>query len=575
MTWEQGLVAVIVTALMVVLLQGRQSVAVCFSTAAFLFYAAGLVSTDVLRQQLVNPGVLTLGLLMLVAVVLNKSRALEYWTRRMLSGGYRTAMAKLMLAVSVHSALLNNTAVVASLVSPVKGAGADASRLLMPLAYAATLGGAMTLVGTSTNLLIDGFVQSEGMAGLHLLAPLPLGLVLLVLCSLTMWLTLPYLLQRRDISEPPAADYFIEAQVQDTSSLVGRSVAEAGLRELGSLYLVEIIRGEQLLAPVRPGTAIRAGDKLVFAGDVQRLDLLAGFDGLAVMEDSTEIPTDNLLEVMVSGESVLCNRSIKSVDFRSRFDAAVLAVRRSSRYLRANLASLPLRPGDVLVLATGPDFDNRNNLQRNFIPVSRPIVERFVSPWKSALALGGFALVILLAATGVVPLLRGLAVLLAIYLAAGLVRVHELRRNIPWYLLITIVSALVVSQVLASTGLAGLIVNGVMNAFSTGPHAAVVLILLLTALLTALMTNNAAAALMFPMALGAAGNLDVEPMPFIMAVLFGASASFMTPHGYQTNLMVMAPGGYTFRDYLRAGAPVTVVYLLTAGWLLPVFFPFR
>lgn len=575
MTMEQGLAAVVVTALVVVLIQGRQSVAVAFSTAAFVFYAAGLVSTDTLRQQLINPGVLTLGLLMLVAVVLNKSRALEYWTQRMLRGGYRFALAKLMLAVSVHSALLNNTAVVASLIGPVKNAGRDATRLLMPLAYAATLGGAMTLIGTSTNLLIDGFVQSEGMEGLHLLAPLPLGLILLTVCAVVMWLTLPHLLARRDVSEPPAADYFIEGRVTQDSSLVGLTVAQAGLRELGSLYLVEIIRGSQLLAPVRPATVIRADDLLVFAGDVTRLDLLADFDGLTVLEDASGIPTDNLLEVMVSGESVLRGRSIKSVDFRARFDAAVLAVRRSSRYLRSNLASLPLEPGDILVLATGPDFDNRNNLQRNFIPVSRPIVGRFVAPWKSALALGGFMLVITLSAFGVIELLKGLAVLLAVYLVVGLVKVNELRRNIPWYLLITIVAALVVSQVLASTGLAALIVNGVMEAFSPGPHAAVLVILTMTALMTALMTNNAAAALMFPMAMGTAGTLEVDAMPFIMAVLFGASASFMTPHGYQTNLMVMAPGGYTFRDYLRAGAPVTLAYLVAAGWLLPLFFPFQ
>ncbi|MEX1198199.1 MAG: SLC13 family permease [Pseudohongiellaceae bacterium] len=574
MTMEQVLAAVVVTALIAVLIQGRYSVAVVFSTAAFLFYASGLVDTDTLRRQLINPGVLTLGLLMLVAVVLNKSRALEYWTHRMLRGGYRFALAKLIVAVSLHSALLNNTAVVASLIGPVKNAGKDASRLLMPLAYAATLGGAMTLIGTSTNLLIDGFVQSEGMEGLHLLAPLPLGLVLLTVCGITMWLTLPHLLARVDISEPPAADYFIEGRVTQDSSLVGLTVAQAGLRELGSLYLVEIIRGEQLLAPVRPATVIRAEDLLVFAGDVTRLDLLADFDGLTVIEDASGIPTDNLLEVMVSGESVLRNRTIRSVDFRARFDAAVLAVRRSSRYLRSNLASLPLEPGDILVLATGPDFENRNNLQRNFIPVSRPIVGRFVAPWKSALALGGFALVIALAGFGAIELLKGLAVLLAVYMVGGLVKVNELRRNIPWYLLITIVSALVVSQVLASTGLASLIVSGALDTFSPGPHAAMIVILMMTALMTALMTNNAAAALMFPMAVSISSSLGVDVMPFVMAVLFGASASFMTPHGYQTNLMVMAPGGYTFRDYLRAGAPVTLVYLAVAGWLLPVFFPF-
>lgn len=572
---EQVFVLLVVAILIAAIIHGRFSVATIFSSAAFVFYATGLIGTELLLQQFTNPGVIAVMLLMLISVVLNKSRLLEYFAGKMLRGSYRFALAKMLVVVGLHSAFLNNTAVVASLIGPIKSAcRADAARLLLPLSYVATIGGVLTLIGTSTNLLISGFLQSSGMPALGILAPFPVGIVLFVLCSLTMWLLYPVMLKPRRLGDKPKASYFIEARAMPASSLIGKSVAEAGLRELGDLFLIEIVRDGRLLAPVNPGTTVRANDVLVFSGDVTRLDLLSQFDGLRVLQDSAGIPTDNLLEVMVTGESVLINRTIKSVDFRAQFDAAVLAVKRSSRHLRENLGTMPIQAGDVLVLAVGQDFENRNNLDRNFVAISRPILGRFVEPWKSVFALLAFVVMIFFAATGVIEFVRGLLILVVLYMLTGLVRVSELRRNLPWHLLITIASALVVSQVLAQTGVATLLVSSVLNNIELTPFLAMLVIILCTVLLTELMTNNAAAALMFPLALSTATSMDVSYVPFVMAVLYGASASFLTPHGYQTNLMVMAPGGYIPRDYLRAGAPVTVVYVATAVFLIPVFFPF-
>ena len=576
---SQLFIALVLIALIILLVWGRYPVAVVFSAAAFLFFITGLIDFATLSRQLINPGLVTVVLLMLVATVLDKVRLLEIWTHRIVQGPYRWALLKLITLVGVHSAFLNNTAVVASLIGPLRAAyKGQAPRLLLPLSYAATLGGMMTLIGTSTNLLVSGFVVGAGLPALSLFAPLSLGLVLFAACALVMVVLYPFLLKDAETEEPAREDYLIETVVTAESPLVGRTVENNGLARLDALQLVEIVRPDQLIAPVRPQQMVRAGDVLVFAGDVSRLDLLAQFQGLEIDGHVDGVPTNNLMEVMVSGESVLVNRRLRSMDFRTQFDAALVAV----RPVRARFESRPgvlrdkqperLQAGDLLVLAVGRDFQSRNNLARNFLPVSRPIVSKFAKPWKGTLALMAFLVTILGAALGWFPFINGLICLLVAYLAAGMVRAGELRRSVPWQLIFTIGSALVVSQVLTSSGLAGMMASGALAAIGNDPRVAIVVVLLMTALLTEMMTNNAAAALMFPIALSASVSLDVSYMPFVMAVIYGASASFLTPHGYQTNLMVMSPGGYRPRDYLRAGFPVSLVYLALAAWLIPVFF---
>lgn len=578
---SQFFIAAVLIALIGLLIWGRYPVASVFSAVAFLFFITGLIDFADLSQQVINPGLVTVVLLMLVASVLDKVRLLEIWTHKIVQGPYRWALVKLIGLVGLHSAFLNNTAVVASLIGPLRAAcKQQAPRLLLPLSYAATLGGMMTLIGTSTNLLVGGFVVGAGLPALSLFAPLSLGILLFLACAIVMVLLYPLLLKDSEIQEPAREDYLIEAVVSANSSLVGRSVETNGLNKLDALQLVEIVRPEQLIAPVRPQQMIRAGDIIVFAGDISRLDLLAQFQGLEIDGHVEGVPTSNLLEVMVSGESMLVNRRQRTIDFRTQFDAALVAVRparvRFDTWPSVMRSRQPerLQAGDMLVLAVGRDFQSRNNLARNFIPVSRPIVSKYTKPWKGILALTTFLATILGAALGWFPLVNGLICLLVLFLATGLVRASELRRSVPWQLIFTIGSALVVSHVLTNSGLATMIANAALETIGSDPRVAIVVVLLMSALLTEMMTNNAAAALMFPIALSTSVSLDVGHMPFVMAVIYGASASFLTPHGYQTNLMVMSPGGYRPLDYLRAGFPVSLVYLSLAAWLIPNFFNF-
>ncbi len=577
MTLQQAVVAAALAVLVALLVRGRQPPAVVFSGVAFSFLLLGYIDLPQALRQLTNPGLVTVVVLMLVSVVLDKSRLLEQAAQRLVHGPYRWALVKLVATTALYSAVLNNTAVVASLIGPLRGNRThSAARLLLPMCYAATIGGILTLIGTSTNLLVNSFVIAHGLPPLKMLDLLPVGLPILLACGLTMVLLFPRLLQARPAAEAPDEAYLVEARVQPGSAMVGRSVEANGLRHLGHLFLSEIERDGRLLAPVGPDEVLRADDLLVFAGDVRRIDLLARFPGLELEGRRTGMAMDRLVEVIVGVNAPIARRTLREVDFRSQFDAAVVALRRGERQLAGGIGSVPLQVGDTLVLATGPDFDKRNNLTRNFIVVSRPEVAKFVDPWRGAAALAAFLLTVALAAAGVLDFLLGLLVLLALFLLAGFTRLEELRRNVPFNLAFVIGSALVISKVMLDSGLAAMLAGGVLALFEPlGAMGAVAAILLLTWLLTETMTNNAAAALAFPIAIGMAESLGQPAMPFVMAVVYGASASFLTPYGYQTNLMVMAPGRYTLADYARAGAPLALVFLGTALVVIPVFFPLR
>jgi di/tricarboxylate transporter len=576
MSWQQAAVAAGLLLLVVLLVRGRQAPALVFAGVAFAYILLDLISLGDALKQVSNTGLVTVAVLLLLSVVLDKSRLLEAAADSLVRGPYRWGLFKLCGATALYSALLNNTAVVASLIGPLRNNRQhSASRLLLPMCYAASLGGVLTLVGTSTNLLVNSFLVGRGMPGLHMFDLLPVGVALVLGCGALMVLLYPRLLADRPAVQDAPSDYFVEAEVLPDSKLAGRSVEANGLRNLGHLFLTEIVRGDRLIAPVEPHEVLQAGDLLVFAGDVTRLDLLTRFHGLQPHGHQEGLPLDNLVEVVVAANSTLARRTVREVDFRSQFDAAVVAVRRGSERLGGSLGNTRIAVGDTLVLVTGPDFEKRNNLARNFITVSRRAVQKFTDPRKAWLSMAGFVAVIVLSAFGVIDFLKGLLVLLALFTATGLTRWQELRRNMPYEIIVIIGAALIISDVMISTGTAKLLAVAMLgSAAAWGPHAALALILVVTWVLTELMSNNAAAALAFPVAIGVAEQLGLAPMPFVMAVLYGASCSFITPYGYQTNLMVMSPGRYTLADYARAGTPLALVYMGICLVAVPIFFPF-
>ena len=575
MTLQQGLVFAGLAVLIVELVRGRRSPAAVFAGVAFAFILLDFIPLQQGLQQFTNKGLITVVVLLLLSVVLDKSRLLEQAAERLIGGPYRWALAKLYLATAVYSAFLNNTAVVASLIGPLRLTRQHPpSRLLLPMCYAASLGGIMTLVGTSTNLLVNSLMVGRGMPALHIFDLFPVGIVIVLACGATMLATYPALLKAKPPSEEAVSDYFLEATVRSGSPLAGRSVEANGLRQLAHLFLTEIVRDGRVIAPVEPDEVIRVDDLLVFTGDVTRLDLLLKFEGLETHGQHYQLPLDNLVEVVVAGTSTLARRTIKEVDFRSRFDAAVIAVRRGSERVAGAIANIPLAVGDTLVLVVGQDFEKHNNITRNFVVVRRRAVQKFTDSRKGLVALAGFVAVIALAAIGAVDFLKALLVLLVAFLLLGYAKAGELRRHMPYQIILIIAAALIISDVMIRTQAADLLARGLLTgAENFGPYWALAVVLLMTWILTELMSNNAAAALAFPVALGVAAQLGLDPKPFVMAVLYGASCSFITPYGYQTNLMVMAPGRYTLGDFARAGAPLALVYLAVALVAIPIAFP--
>jgi len=577
MTVQQAIVLVGLAYLIFELIRGRRSPAAVFAGVSFAFVLLDFISVETSLKQFTNNGLVTVVVLLLLTVVLDKSRLLEMVADRLIAGPYRWALAKLYLSTVAYSAVLNNTAVVASLLGPLRLSRRHSpSRLLMPMCYAASLGGILTLVGTSTNLLMNSLMVGRGMPGLHIFDLFPVGILIVVACGIVMLLSFPSILKEMPPTDEEVSDYFLEATVTAGSKLVGQSVEAGGLRSLAHLFLTEIVRRGQVIAPVEPDQIIQADDLLVFTGDITRLDLLVQFDGLKTHGQHYNLPIDNLVEVVVAANSTLARRSIKEVDFRSQFDAAVIAVRRGSERLAGQIANIPLEVGDTLVLVVGKDFDKRNNLSRNFVIVSRREVQKFVDPRKGLIAMAGFVVVIALSAFGIVDFLKGLMVLLAAFMLFGFAKVSDLRRNMPYELITIIACALIISEVMISTRVADLMAGALLTgAENFGPYWALAIVLVVTWILTELMSNNAAAALAFPVAVGVAANLGLSPMPFVMAVLYGASCSFVTPYGYQTNLMVMSPGRYTLGDFVRAGLPVALMFQVVALLAIPVFFPFK
>jgi di/tricarboxylate transporter len=303
--------------------------------------------------------------------------------------------------------------------------------------------------------------------------------------------------------------------------------------------------------------------------------VLDSFDGLSLFALEEGLLRENMMEVIVMPNAAIEGKTVKQSAFRSVFDAAVVGMRRGGKRLSGKLGNITIEAGDNMMLAVGPDFNERKNLDKNFVVIDDSVVEARTSPLQNYLVTATLIAVVTLASMDMLPLIKGIAFLLVIMLILKVVKPSELRRRFPFELWLIIASALTLSAALTNSGLVTILADALHNNLaSLGPYAALTGIYLGTLLLTELMTNNAAAALSFPIAFGLAESYGISPMPFVMAVAYGASASFLTPYGYTTNLMVQNLGRYEFRDYFRAGLPLSIVYSVVVIMMIPLVFPF-
>ncbi|OCH31272.1 potassium transporter TrkA [Aliivibrio fischeri] len=575
MAWEQGFVLALLTLIIVSLLASKLKPSVIFAGSAFIAFMLGMIDLPSLAKNFTNSSLLTLVLLILSSCALEKTRLISWVGRYISEGRLGSVVGKLGLSTALLSSFTNNTAVVVSLIGAIKRNQRHApSRLLIPLSYAAILGGTLTLIGTSTNLIINSFVEDTGLPSLSFFAPTTIGLAVLF-GGLLILIPLSYLLPQYDESHQDELPYFLEARVEGGSPLVGKSISENNLRALRKLFLAEVIRNGKTIPSVDPDMILLAGDRLLFCGDIESVTTLQEINGLTLFGQH-HLNGQNLLEVVVSQSASIRGKSIKSAQFRERFDAVVVAIRRGHERLEGGLGKIELQAGDTLILVPGKDFEqSKQQLKREFVIISDLDSAAKLDGDKSALVLAGFAAVITAALLDVFPIIKGLSVYLLGMLALGIINLGEIRRRFPIDIVVIVGAALSIAQLMLSSGLSVQLGDMFIELFNGwGVMGALIAVYLITLVLTELITNNAAAALAFPIGYSMALGYGVDPMPFIMAVLFGASASFISPYGYQTNLLVFSVGNYTLLDYVKVGLPMSIIYSVLVLALIPYFFPF-
>ncbi len=599
MTWTAWF-ALVVTATVVIGLARNMAADALLWGAVIACGLVGILTPAEMFTGFANTGMLTIAALYVVAAGVRETGALDLVGRIFLRS-VRTpggVMFRMGLAVPMLSAFLNNTPVVAMFIPMLSSwctkFRVSPSRLLIPLSYMSILGGMTTLIGTSTNLVVHGMMaetvsvrpdlaQSLRPMGLFEIGALGLPCALLGIGYL-LFFSPKLLPERMDMLEEIGSsprEYLVEMEVSPDCRLVGQHVEEAGLRHLHGLFLIEIIRDGELIAPVQPDHVIATGDVLTFSGVVNTIVELEKIPGLLPVADPDyehewSLQREKMLaEAVVSPTSPLIGQSIRDSNFRALYNAAVVAVHRGGSRLSKRLGDIVLQSGDTLLLQTGPHFEEAQRNNRDFFLVSS--VGDSQSPRHDR---AGLSLVLLLTLVGLLTT-QVISTVVAAFLVAGAmiatgcISVSQARKSLELQTLFAIAGAIALGQALLNSGAVHVVAEATVTTLGNwGPVAVLAGIAVLTMLFTEVVTNTAAAALMFPLAVVTAIDLGVDPRPFVMVVALIASASFLTPIGYQTNLMVYGPGGYRFSDYARVGLPLSLLLLALATLGAPLVWPF-
>jgi di/tricarboxylate transporter len=579
----------VVASTLAVLIGTRISPDLVMVAAVTVLMVAGVLPVADALSGLANPGLATVGVLYIVAAGLVNTGAAHALGTKFLGLPRSTAAAqiRLMLPAAAASGFLNNTPLVAMLVPVVEEWGRrcriSLSKLMIPLSYATILGGMLTLIGTSTNVVVYGLVLEDTTLGPMGFWEIGLvGLPCAIVGIAYMVATQKWLLPER---KPPledfgaAREYAIEMVLQDNSPMIGKSVEQAGLRQLPGAFLAEIERGPTVLPAVAPTEKLQAGDRLLFVGVVDSVAELLRLRGLVpapeqVFKLNAPRPERRLFEVVVSDTCPVTGRTIRDGQFRTRYNAVVLAVARNGERLRAKIGDIELRAGDTLLLESGPNFLAQQRNSRDFLLVSElqgVTIPRHDRIW---IAVGILGVMVALASTGLLSMLEAALVASGLMLATRCLKPNAARASIDWSVLVVIAASLGVGQALETSGAAQALADVWLGAAGTNPLLALAAVYVFTNVVTEMISNNAAAVMSFPIAVATAEGLGVSLWPFVVVVMMAASCGFATPIGYQTNLMVYGPGGYRFSDYVRFGLPLNILVGVVTVLLAPVFWPF-
>jgi len=576
------LVFLVLAFILVCLYYKLLGISFAFLIGVITFGIFGVLTPGEIISGLGNEQVAVVILILLFSEVIRKTSIIENTFDRMLRQvkTYRSFSGRMVMIVAAFSTLLSNISLVAILMPYVhnwaKRNNVYPSKLLIPLSYAAILGGSATLIGTSTNLIINGMVEEQtlfpGMATLQILDFALVGFPMIILGTVYLLWAGKWLLPSRkaivDELQTHNREYVIEAKVKSNSHLIGKTIAESGLSEIQGLVLVAILRKSFRITSVPSDVILDKGDILIFTGETQNIaDLITTNSGLMLPEVGTltRMKRAEVVEVVISQNSALIQKTVRDSNFRGKFDAAIIAVHRNGERIEGRLGRVVLKAGDVLLLFAGENFISRTSDTNDFYFISKVREYLKLEWWKTGILIGGSFLVILLAVLNVISLFMGITIMIVISLILKVTSPKEIPASIDYNLALIIVLSLALGTAMIQSGAAAIIANGVISVFlPLGKTGVLFGIYLITTLLTMLITSKAAIAMAFPVALSVAYILAINPVPFVLAVAYAGAATFLSPYAYATNLMVSGPGGYAPRDFYRMGFPITLLYMVVA-----------
>ncbi|MHB8057735.1 MAG: SLC13 family permease [Desulfuromonadaceae bacterium] len=559
---------------------------------AMIIMGAMLLSGIITPQDAIggfsNPATVTVGAMFILSAGLFKTGAVNLTGSLLGRVGKKSfwlVLVVMMLLVGVLSAFINNTAAVAIFLPVVmtiaRECGFSAARLLMPLSFASMFGGVCTLIGTSTNILVSSIAERHGLAPIGMFETTALGLIFFAAGAAYMILVGVRLIPERavDTVHSPgfgSGEYQIEIVLEPEARSVGTVLRDSPLLQDVNISSIQVFRQGELLKETDDILLLQAGDHLKVCCDLENFRKLQERSGVALRHgvNSESSEEAKLVEAVIASGSTLDGRSLKQSRFRSRYGLQALAIRHRNKVMREHLEEMPLKAGDVLLFEIEPEHLEQLREDRTFVLVSEvdlPLFRKSRMLTASAIVTA----VVLTAATGAVPIIAGAIVGCIMMVLSRCITLQEAYAAINWQVIFLLAGVLTLGTALETTGAAHLLGDVLVEALgSWGPMVLVAGLYLVTSLLTELMSNNATAALLAPVAIAAAESLGVDSRPLLMAITFAASASFMTPVGYQTNTLIYGPGQFRYADFLRVGTPLNIIFWILATIFIPRFWPF-
>jgi di/tricarboxylate transporter len=588
MEWQAWFTLAVVVVALVAMLRETAGPDLVMMAALFALAATGVLTPTETFAGFANTALAAIGLLFVVSGALRDTGALEVTVGRVFGRARteREGLATLCAPVALFSAFLNNAPIVAMMTPAVtswaKQRDISPSKLLIPLSYSSILGSITTVIGTSTIMAVAGLVLESGMEPIGFFELATVGLPIAALgIGYLVWVAPRLLPAREGLTDRLGEkwrEYTASMLVTEDCPLIGESVESAGLRQLPGLFLVEIDRNGHSVAPVGPDEILRSGDRLVFAGVVSTIVELRRIRGLVPVSDEEEpvdaVPEHRMLEVVVSSSSPLVDISIRDANFRTVYDAAVIAVHRNGQRVPGKIGEIVLQAGDALLLQGAPGFLRAHRHNPDFYLVSELHDAEPPRHERAGVAIAILLGMVTMAASGVWP------ISVAAFAASGLLLItrcttgRRARQSVDWSILIVIGAGFGVAAAMQKTGAAHLVASGITAvAGPLGPVATLGAVYVATLLMAEMLHHTAAVAIMFPIALAAAGDVGADARPFVMAVAVAGCCAFASPVTYQTHLIVYGPGGYRFADFVRVGLPLDAISAAAALVLIPLAWP--